>query len=156
MGWKWFLFSFEGRISRKSFWLFSAAVILLFGVVDFASNGRLIFKQNTATTVFTFIVLWPSLAVSVKRWHDRNRSGWWQLINIVPIVGTLWTLVQDGLLQGSQGGNRFGKDPLAGTQRYALTRQVKTKEAIVGAVLFVLLILVLFSWVLIQVFSRTN
>jgi uncharacterized membrane protein YhaH (DUF805 family) len=56
------------------------------------------------------LVVWPAVAVSVKRWHDRNKSGWWVLINLIPIVGALWTLVENGFLRGTPGPNRFGDD----------------------------------------------
>ena len=51
---------------------------------------------------------WISLAIQVKRWHDRDKSGWWALINIVPVIGGLWALVECGFLKGDEGANRFG------------------------------------------------
>jgi uncharacterized membrane protein YhaH (DUF805 family) len=36
--------------------------------------------------------LWPGIAVSIKRWHDRNKSGWWVWINLIPLVGAIWSL----------------------------------------------------------------
>jgi uncharacterized membrane protein YhaH (DUF805 family) len=157
MNWKWFLFSFEGRINRKPFWLFNLTVFALFGILDFAVNGKLTFKRNIASTVFSLAILWPVLAVQAKRWHDRNKSGWWQSVNIVPIIGGLWSLFEVGLLEGTQGENRFGKDLLEGVEkRYALKRQLTTKEITSAAAVFVFLILALFSWLLIQVFRNAN
>ena len=52
------------------------------------------------------------LVLSVKRWHDRNKSGRWVLINLVPVVGWLWHLIECGFLRGTIGPNRFGQDPL--------------------------------------------
>lgn len=157
MNLKWFLFSFEGRINRKPFWLFNLTVFALFGILDFAVNGKLTFKRNIASTVFSLVILLPVLAVQAKRWHDRNKSGWWQSVNIVPIVGGLWSLFEVGLLEGTQSENRFGKDPLEGAEkRYALKRQLTTKEIILAAAVFVFLILALFSWLLIQVFRNAN
>src|SRR5260370_2056147 len=56
--------------------------------------------------------LWIGLVVSVKRWHDRNKSGRWDLLTLVPEVGWLWTLVECGFLKGTTGPNRFRHDPL--------------------------------------------
>jgi uncharacterized membrane protein YhaH (DUF805 family) len=50
--------------------------------------------------------------VGAKRCHDRNRSGWFQLISLVPIVGALWLLFDLGILRGTDGPNRFGPAPL--------------------------------------------
>ena len=47
-----------------------------------------------------------------KRWHDRDKSGWWALLNLIPVIGTLWILIECGFLRGTYGGNRFGPDPL--------------------------------------------
>ena len=56
--------------------------------------------------------LWVGLVVSVKRWHDRNKSGRWVLLNLVPVVGWLWHVIECGFLRGTVGPNRFGQDPL--------------------------------------------
>lgn len=53
-----------------------------------------------------------TLAVASKRWHDRDKSGWWSLIGLVPVVGALWLIVENGFLPGTAGRNRFGPDPL--------------------------------------------
>jgi len=59
------------------------------------------------------VLLWPSLAVQAKRWHDRDKSAWWVLINFVPLIGTIWSLVENGFLSGTPEANRFGPNPLA-------------------------------------------
>lgn len=57
--------------------------------------------------------IWPGLAVSIKRWHDRGKSGWWILIALVPLIGGLWALIETGFLPGTPGTNEYGPDPLA-------------------------------------------
>jgi len=57
------------------------------------------------------IAIWVGLAIQIKRWHDRNKSGWWVLINLVPIIGPLWALVEVGFQRGTVGPNRYGPDP---------------------------------------------
>ena len=55
-------------------------------------------------------LLWINLALQVKRWHDRDRSGWMVLISFVPIV-SIWALIECGFLRGTVGPNQFGQDP---------------------------------------------
>jgi uncharacterized membrane protein YhaH (DUF805 family) len=54
---------------------------------------------------------WANLALQAKRWHDRDKSGWWILVNLVPLVGGLWSFVETGLLPGTPGPNQFGESP---------------------------------------------
>ena len=106
------LFSFEGRINRRHFWIFILAAIagsLLAALIDLASTGQ---DTGLAYIVFLLIVLWPSLAIQVKRWHDRDKSGWWVLINMIPIIGPIWAIMENGFLPGTEGSNRFGDGPL--------------------------------------------
>ena len=63
--------------------------------------------------VVTVAIIWIGLAVAVKRWHDRGKSGWWILIQFVPIIGPLWYFIEVFCLSGTAGPNRFGQDPLA-------------------------------------------
>jgi uncharacterized membrane protein YhaH (DUF805 family) len=64
--------------------------------------------------LYSLAVFIPNLAVSVRRLHDSDRSGWWILIAFVPFIGGIWLLVLY-LLSGTPGPNRFGPDPKAGT-----------------------------------------
>jgi uncharacterized membrane protein YhaH (DUF805 family) len=57
-------------------------------------------------------LLWPSMAIMVKRWHDRDKRGWWALVVFVPVIGWIWALIENGLLRGTAGANRFGAEPL--------------------------------------------
>ena len=71
------------------------------------------------STVFLIIylivlipVLWISMAVQAKRWHDRDKPGWMILIAFIPF-GSFWILIECGFLSGTPGPNRYGNDPLA-------------------------------------------
>jgi len=112
MDFKTFYFSFDGRIGRQDFWLRYVLPYLgmLFVTVLFTSINEN--AGSTLSLIFSLIAIWPSLAVIAKRWHDRNKSGWWILINIIPIVGSIWALVENGFLRGTVGPNHFGPDPL--------------------------------------------
>ena len=71
-------------------------------------------KMALPVSILILITLWPALAIYTKRWHDRDKSGWWSLIMFVPIIGGLWMLIELGFLRGTDGSNRFGDDPLGG------------------------------------------
>jgi uncharacterized membrane protein YhaH (DUF805 family) len=67
----------------------------------------------TIVTLVAYIpMIWSSLAIQTKRWHDRDKSGLWILIGFIPIVGPLWAFVECGLLPGTPGSNQFGRDPI--------------------------------------------
>jgi uncharacterized membrane protein YhaH (DUF805 family) len=116
--------SFQGRIGRQTWWL--RYVLLLFcinvavqvaawvvSVVDFTGLFAWLFALVGFLVVLA--LLWPSLAGGVKRLHDRDMSGWWLLIGLVPFVGGIALLVLLGFLRGTPGPNRFGPDPLGGS-----------------------------------------
>jgi uncharacterized membrane protein YhaH (DUF805 family) len=107
------LFSFEGRINRKIAWYYSIFVYFFIVVPPFLL--KLFFNLQVEKEwhgVMWLLFLWPALAVQVKRWHDLDRSGWWVLINFIPIIGPIWALVETGFFRGTVGENRFGADPL--------------------------------------------
>lgn len=105
---KMFYFSIEGRVGRGDFWkklILPVFVIALILGVAFRGNAML-------SLIFNLLVLWPSIAVSVKRWHDRDKSGWWVLIGLIPVLGWIWAFVENGFLKGTEGPNRFGPSPV--------------------------------------------
>lgn len=104
----------NGRFGRLTFWAFFICLFALLGLIGFISESAS-FPQaaNNVLGLLMFPFLIMGIIVQVKRWHDRNKSGWWVLISLIPIVGSLWILVECGFLKGTQGPNRFGPDPLA-------------------------------------------
>ena len=101
------LFSFQGRISRRPWWFWKVASKCLgFGLLYAA--GRLFPEGPAPLIVMLAAMLWVDLALDVKRFHDRGKSGWWVLMAAVPLVGVLWILIDLGALAGTQGENRFG------------------------------------------------
>jgi len=119
------LFSFEGRINRAKFWLVLLGVAVVEVFVLSATGGSAYLTtadptmamQSMGSTGFIPLIIfiplfWIGLAANVKRWHDRDKSGWWILINLVPVIGGLWSLIETGFLPGTHGPNRFGPDPL--------------------------------------------
>ena len=117
----WVWTSFEGRIGRQSYWLkyFVPVVVIYFvlAVVDqFAGltiGDEMIGQAGILSSIFSLLWIWFGLAAGAKRCHDRGRSGWFQAIALIPVIGWIWLLVELGFLKGSEGANRFGPDPLA-------------------------------------------
>jgi len=110
-----FYFSFEGRINRQLYWvnfvlMVVVPVYIVAGIIDGAMGAGI--QGIFLNIIAPLILLWPGLATQVKRWHDRNKSGWWVLINLIPIIGWIWALIEVGFLPGTKGNNRFGSDPL--------------------------------------------
>ena len=105
------LFSLNGRIGRRTWWLWGVAAML--GLAMYATVLlRVAGVSATVTdTAVNLLLLWPAVALSVKRWHDRGKSGWWVLVALVPFIGWLWMLVENGLLRGTARPNRFGDLP---------------------------------------------
>jgi len=101
----------DGRIARRTYWLHGVLSLLLLGIVVNALLDVARIDGDAAGKFANLIFLWPLIAVSVKRQHDFNFSGWWALIHFVPVVGSLVLIIVDGIMPGTPGPNRFGIDP---------------------------------------------
>lgn len=120
------LFSVQGRANRAKFWLVALGIFVVEMIVFAATFGGAAMSGDpeqmasaigplAGIVIFVFVVIatWISIAVAVKRYHDRNKSGWWVLIVFVPVIGGLWYLIECGFLRGTPGPNNYGPDPLA-------------------------------------------
>jgi uncharacterized membrane protein YhaH (DUF805 family) len=74
----------------------------------FQSYEYEISKVLTFYWVLHVYFLYPIVMIQVKRWHDRNKSGAWAFINLIPIIG-LWAIIENGFLEGSQDTNDYGE-----------------------------------------------
>lgn len=95
------LFSFEERLNRKPFWLYQIGIAVITSVPFLLGKGLLA----------GLLELWAQAALSVKRAHDRDRSGWFVLVLLVPLV-QIWPFIELWFLRGTKGDNQFGSDPL--------------------------------------------
>jgi uncharacterized membrane protein YhaH (DUF805 family) len=153
MGLRSLMFSFEGRINRAKYWL--AGLIFMIGAMLYLTTSIYALAgsmgdSNPAWAAALFPILlyaityplfavgiWTYAATTIKRLHDRNRSGWWIvpffvvpvlygkigdwlgdsnaafLIGLVAFVLSVWSFVETFCLRGTGGPNRFGPDPLA-------------------------------------------
>lgn len=99
---------FQGRARRQEYWLFYLLYLILgiiAAVIEGASGAGLI------SGLLALVMLLPSISVLVRRLHDTDRSGWWALLMLLPILGGLVLLIFC-VLKGTDGPNRFGEDPL--------------------------------------------
>ena len=106
--------NFSGRAIRSEFWywtLFSVVVSVVLGLIDQRLNPGAQFGAFSFVNMIVLLALFlPSLAVSVRRLHDIDRTGWWILLDLTAI-GTL-VLIYWACLRGTVGANRFGPDPM--------------------------------------------
>jgi uncharacterized membrane protein YhaH (DUF805 family) len=134
------LFSFQGRVNRKTFWIWN---VLYYLAIMVCSQGINVLYPSLVHILLPIILLGlliPDLAITAKRWHDRNKSTWWLLLNIPLVIGRLslptfdpaaaaqpsmlqslisisalgcglWVLIECGFMKGSEGENRFGSEP---------------------------------------------
>jgi uncharacterized membrane protein YhaH (DUF805 family) len=133
VNWKNLLFSFEGRVGRGAYWGLVVFSLLLFGgmsvftVMSAISTGdpaQASGGASMAMMVAGLVFLWPALAIQAKRWHDVDKSAWWILINLVPVVGGLIALVFNGFVAGSPASNQFGPAPAGQARSGAATAGV--------------------------------
>lgn len=96
--------NFEGRASRPEYWYFFLFYVVLY-VVAIVLDSML--GMGFATLLVSLGLLAPSLSVGARRLHDINKSGWWQLICLVPLLGALFLLYLYAQ-KGNEGENRFG------------------------------------------------
>ena len=96
---------FEGRASRQEYWMFFLFNFIISFCLGFAT-GLLSAITKTDQTVlgniYSLAVLVPSIAVGIRRMHDTDRNGWWQ---IVPIMGLVYSIEA-----GQSGPNKYGPD----------------------------------------------
>ena len=117
---------FSGRARRREYWMFFLINVVILNVLSLidtggfraTSGGGSFYAANSLgllSGLYTLAVLLPSIAVTVRRLHDTDRTGWWILLGFIPIIGGIVLLVFY-VLEGTRGPNRYGPDPKATTQ----------------------------------------
>ena len=106
--------NFSGRAARSEFWywtLFALLASIAAGLVDLALFAQ--WDVSPINSLVGLALFLPGLAVSIRRLHDLDRTGWWFLLVFIPIVGWIVLLIWN-CTRGTVGPNRFGPDPFAG------------------------------------------
>ncbi|NBB13897.1 MFS transporter [Caulobacter sp. SLTY] len=117
------LFGFQGRAARLQFWLVMLGASFIFGLFWALVNLKAPPEPGAPPPprppgaelleampwIIGIGLIWPLVAIGVKRLHDRGRSGWWMLAALVPVVGWAWLIWELGLRDGAVESNRFGE-----------------------------------------------
>jgi len=93
---------FSGRASRKEYWMFTLVYIMINLILA-------ILGLDILSTIVMLILFFPSISIAARRLHDTSRSGWWQLITLIPIIGFIILIVF--LVQDSHETNIYGTNP---------------------------------------------
>jgi uncharacterized membrane protein YhaH (DUF805 family) len=105
---------FDGRAGRPEFWyftLFNVIIYVVLSIIDSAIGMRST-SVGLLSGLYILAVFLPSLGVAIRRLHDTDRSGWWVLIELVPLVGGIILIVLCAL-EGTPGENQYGSKPAA-------------------------------------------
>lgn len=106
------LFSSRGRIRRRDYWLVGSLALTIFVLSLVALYVSLPLQQALIGALLAAAVyVRIGTCLGTKRWHDRDKSGTWNLIVMLPMFGSLWAFVECGCLDGTPGPNRFGPSP---------------------------------------------
>jgi uncharacterized membrane protein YhaH (DUF805 family) len=97
---------FTGRARRKEYWMFFL-FYMIFYVVTAAID--VVFSMQIFAIIFSLALFVPSISIAARRLHDTGRSGWWQLIVLLPLIGLIILIVF--LVQDSHDANSYGANP---------------------------------------------
>ena len=101
--------NFQGRASRSEFWWFALFVFLVYFIAIIIDGA---IDQSIVQPIAGLALFLPSLSVQVRRLHDTDKSGWWSLLGIIPLIGSIILLIMC-VFEGTPGTNRFGEDPIS-------------------------------------------
>jgi len=93
---------FTGRTTRKEYWMF----ILIYVIINIVLS---VLGLETISLLVSLGLLIPSISIAARRLHDTSRSGWWQLIAFIPIIGIIVLIFF--LVQDSHDANEYGENP---------------------------------------------
>jgi uncharacterized membrane protein YhaH (DUF805 family) len=97
---------FNGRAARKPYWMFALNVFFISILLEII-GGKL--GTEYLTLIFALVLLVPQISFAARRLHDTGRSGWWQLLVLIPLIGLIVIIVF--LAQDSHPDNQYGPNP---------------------------------------------
>ena len=105
----------KGRASRADLWLRTYLPVAGMSIIVSMCDGLAgSLYWDAFLLLFILAIIWLFLVVQIKRCHDRNRSGWFLLLELIPLLN-LWPSIEIWFLRGTEGPNRFGDDPITGS-----------------------------------------
>ncbi len=108
--------NFSGRAVRSEYWywtLFATVVAVVFGLIDeWLYPGDQMGAFSVVDILVSLALILPGIAVSIRRLHDIDRTGWWLLLGLTIIGG--FVLLYWACVRGTAGPNRFGPEPTPG------------------------------------------
>ena len=112
-------FDFRGRISCGMWWLSKMTVLVFLLLTSFLfrlfpDESRVGFVGAIVELIaglWLLVFLWVTSVLSIKRFHDRGKSGWCLLFALIPIIGGIWCFFQLAVLPGDSGENKYGPAP---------------------------------------------
>lgn len=113
---------FSDRATRAEYWWFYLFVIIAYVVASIVDSilglSGTVGPYGLIASLLMLALLVPSIAVGARRLHDTDRSGWWLLIGLIPLIGAIVLLVFF-VTEGTTGDNQYGSDPYTGTRSTA-------------------------------------
>lgn len=107
--------TFSGRAQRSEYWwfvLFTVLISVVALILDILLGLTSGIEGDGPIQIFAGLAVFlPALSATARRLHDLDRTGWWCLILVIPIIGSIVILVFT-CMRGTDGTNRFGPDPL--------------------------------------------
>ena len=114
---------FSGRAPRAEYWwfylLFVVGYVIAMILDSLLGLDKTVGPYGIVTMLLALALVLPSIAAGIRRLHDTDRSGWWLLIGLIPLIGAIVLLVFF-VSQGSVGPNQYGDDPYAGGVQRAM------------------------------------
>ena len=99
--------NFKGRAGKKEFWMFILVYVILSIIAGAIGN---FIDMSSISSLLGLVLFVPSIAVGARRLHDTGKSGWLQLLNLIPILGTI-VLIVFWAQDGNTGDNKYGSEP---------------------------------------------
>ncbi len=99
---------FEGRATRREFWMYALYYIGAAIVISIIGE---VLRMHYVDELFMLVLLLPSLAIGARRLHDTGKTGWWQLLSLIPIAGSIILIILF-IQKGAEGDNDYGAAPL--------------------------------------------
>jgi uncharacterized membrane protein YhaH (DUF805 family) len=99
--------NFNGRAGKKEFWMFILIYFILSLIAGVIGN---FIGMSSISSLLGLALFVPSIAVGARRLHDTGKSGWLQLLHLIPILGTI-VLIVFWVQDGNTGDNKYGSVP---------------------------------------------